>query len=181
METYLTTKKLTIRDTSKETTVANNPKAKLMYYLYCVSCVVKAPQLEKYINYKEYYNIPDSEIDTILELAKIFNPKILVEYKIFIMDETLDMQNRFIEIVNEERGIHANDEIYIEGIKVRILKLMRFKRSWVFGNYLDPYESLTRRDQNKVIDSYRNENRVYSRGQDPIEELKNCNCDCNVF
>ena len=47
MSAFLASRKLTIKDTSIDTTVPNNPKAKLMYYLACVVSVIKAPQLER--------------------------------------------------------------------------------------------------------------------------------------
>ena len=181
MSAFLTSRKLSIRDTSVDATVPNNPKARLMYYINCVASVIKAPQLERYRNYQQYYNIPDSEIDDILEIAKLFNPKVLVEIGIFILEENMDRDNRFLEITNEEMGIHVNDEIFIGGVKVRVSKLMVFKKVWVMRNYLEPYESLTRRDQNVVIQSYRDTNFVYYRRQDPLEECLDCKCDCKIF
>ena len=76
MELQLASNKLTIRDTTITVTVPDNPKAKLMYYLKCVSSVVIANQLKGYTNYKAYNSLPDSEIDYILDLARIFNYKI---------------------------------------------------------------------------------------------------------
>ena len=116
-----------------------------------------------------------------MEIAKLFNPKVLVEIGIFILEENMDRDNRFLEITNEEMGIHLNDEIFIGGVKVRVSKLMVFKKVWVMRNYLEPYESLTRRDQNVVIQSYRDTNFVYSRRQDPLEECMDCKCDCKIF
>ena len=181
MSAFLASRKLTIKDTSIDTTVPKNPKAKLMYYLHCVASVIKAPQLERYRDYQQYYNIPDSEIDDILEIAKLFNPKVLVEIGIFILSENIDGGNKFLEITNEETGIHVNDEILIGGVKVRVSKLMVFRKDWIVRNYMEPYESLTRREQNAVIQSYRNSNFVYSRKQDPFEDCMKCNCDCNIF
>ena len=181
MELQLASNKLTIRDTSKETTVPDNPKAKLMYYLHCVSCVVRANQLEGFTNYKEYDSVPDSKIDYLLDLSRIFNPKKFVELGLFIIDDNLDMGNRFYEINEEKTKFHANEQIEIGEIKVQIIKIMRFKTAWVFKNYLDPLEELTRRDQKQVINSYRDANRVYQRKQDPVEEFKDCMCGCNIF
>ena len=181
MELQLASNKLTIRDTTITVTVPDNPKAKLMYYLKCVSSVVIANQLKGYTNYKAYNSLPDSEIDYILDLARIFNPKKFVELGLFIIDENLDMENRFYEINEEKTKYHANEQIEIGEIKVQIIKIMRLRTSWVFQNYLNPLEELTRRDQKKVINSYRDANRVYQRKQDPVEEFKDCMCGCNIF
>ena len=119
--------------------------------------------------------------DTSVDATVPNNPKVLVEIGIFILEENMDRDNRFLEITNEEMGIHVNDEIFIGGVKVRVSKLMVFKKVWVMRNYLEPYESLTRRDQNVVIQSYRDTNFVYSRRQDPLEECMDCKCDCKIF
>ena len=58
--------------------------------------------------------------------------------KIFVPDESLDMNNRFIEITGESMSIHANDEIVIGGIVTKISKIMLFKSSWLFNNYYYP-------------------------------------------
>ena len=163
MSAFLASRKLTIKDTSIDTTVPNNLKAKLMYYIHCVASVIKAPQLERYRDYQ------------------LFNPKVLVEIGIFILSENIDGGNKFLEITNEETGIHVNDEILIGGVKVRVSKLMVFRKDWIVRNYLEPYEILIRREQNAVIQSYRNSNFVYSRKQDPFEDCMKCNCDCNIF
>ena len=180
MTAQLTSKKLTIKDTSTNATVPDNPKAKLMYYLDCVAIVLRTDRLQRYRNYREYYNLPDYEIDNLLEEARIFNPKAMVEVGIFILDENIDKGNRFYEITNEEMGLHINEELFIGGVRVQVLKLMVFKKIWLIRNYLEPYESLTRRNQNVLINTY-NTNRVYSRRQDPMEECMDCFCDCNIF
>ena len=104
----------------------------------------------------------------------------MVEVGVFILDENIDKGNRFYEITNEEMGLHVNEELLIGGVRVQVLKLMVFKKIWLIRNYLNPYESLTRRNQHVLINTY-NTNRVYSRRQDPIEECLDCNCDCNIF
>ena len=72
MAAQLTSKKLTIKDTTVAITIPNNPKAELMYYLDCVATVLMTDKLQRYRNYGEYYYLPDSEIDNLLEIARIF-------------------------------------------------------------------------------------------------------------
>ena len=179
MSAHFTSNKLRIRDTSNKVNIPNNPKAKLMYYLNCISCVLRTDKLGKFTNYEEYYNITDSEIDDILYLARIFNPKIMVQTGIFVLNEDLDILNRFFEITNEELGIHANDEIFIGGISVRVIKLMLFKKEWVVDNYLEPFEILSRRNEPVQVQSFVN---VYStRRYEHIPESADCRCDCNIY
>ena len=180
MAAQLTSKKLTIKDTTVAIIIPNNPKAELMYYLDCVATVLMTDKLQRYRNYGEYYYLPDSEIDNLLEIARIFNPKAMVEAGIFIADEDINGMNRFYEITNEEMGLHVNEEIFIGGVRVQVLKLMVFKQSWVIRYYIEPYASLTRRNQHVLTNTF-NTNNVYSRRQDSMEECDDCFCDCNIF
>ena len=114
-------------------------------YLNCVSVVLSTDKLDRYTNYGEYYNIPDEEIGAIIILAILFNPKIMVESKIFILDPIGESGNTFLEITNEQFGIHANDEIIIGGVSVRVRKLMLFTESWLKRNYFEPLTELDKR------------------------------------
>ena len=181
LSAQLTSNKLTIRDTSITTKVPDDPKAKLMYYIHCICCVLRTDKLDRYRNYKEYYNIPDSEIEYILELADIFNPKFLVETGVFILNEEMDDGNRFFEITDEHMGLHYNDEIVISGVRVRVLKLMFFKKNWIFKNYLEPYSILKNKHRTGFLEAYTNTSNVYSRRNDPLENCNDCNCDCNII
>ena len=181
LSAQLTSNKLTIRDTTISTVVPDDPKAKLIYYIHCICCVLRTDKLDRYRNYKEYYNIPDSEIEYILELADIFNPKFLVETGIFILNEDMDGGNRFFEIKDEHMGLHANDEIVISGVRVRVLKLMFFKKNWIFKNYLEPYSILKNKHRTGFLEAYTNTSNVYSRRNDPLENCNDCNCDCNII
>ena len=77
MAAQLTSKKLTIKDTTVAITIPNNPKAELMYYLDCVATVLMTDKLQRYRNYGEYYYLPDSEIDNLLEILKYYFIKII--------------------------------------------------------------------------------------------------------
>ena len=181
MSAHLVSNRVRIIDQSETTTVSFNPKARLMYYLYCVSRVLRTDNLEKYTDYKNFENTPDSEIDEILDLARIFNPKAMVEAGVFKLEENIDAGNKFLKITNEQTGIHADQEIFIGGITVRVLQLMLFKMTWLQRNYLEPYEKLSRREQLSVVGSFRNNNFVYSRPKDPLEQFQDCSCDCIIF
>ena len=140
MNIGLTSKRIAVRDTTREVFIPGNPKAKLMYYLNCISVVLNTNKISRYINYSQYYLIPDSEIPEIVALALLFSPEIMIKSGIFINEENLDLSNRFLEITGETIGIHANQEIVIGGIVVRVLKIMLFKKNWLINYYFDPLE-----------------------------------------
>jgi len=127
-----------VKDITVKVFVPGNPKAKLMYYLSCISKVLNTNTLNRYTNYSQYYIIPDSEISDIVELAKIFNPGIMLKLGIFIMKDFPDHANRFLEITDETMGIHANQEFVIGGIVVRVLKIMLCTKDWIQTYYYEP-------------------------------------------
>ena len=51
MNIDLASRRFTFRDTSRETFIPENPIAKLMYYLHCVSGVIDTNKLNGYTNY----------------------------------------------------------------------------------------------------------------------------------
>ncbi len=127
-----------VKDITVKVFVPGNPKAKLMYYLNCISGVLNTNKLNRYTNYSQYYYIPDSEIPDIVALATIFNPEIMIKSGIFMIDEYIDLGNRFLEITGETIGIHANQEMIIGGIVVRVLKIMLCTKTWLKNYYFEP-------------------------------------------
>ena len=138
MNIDLAEKTVTVKDITTKVIVPGNPKAKLMYYLECISVVLNTDKLNRYTNYSQYYIIPDSEISTIVELAKIFNPEEMLKLGIFILKDYIDLGNKFLEITDETMGIHANQEFVIGGIVVRVLKIMLCTKDWIQTYYYEP-------------------------------------------
>ena len=125
-------KQLEIRDTTVEVTVPNDDIARLMYYLDCVSNVVKYDGFEPYIDYKNYNYLGSDKKKSVIELAILFNPKIMVEAGVFVPTSDLDMNNRFFELMDGRMNIHADKKIVIGGITVKVLKIMVFKSCWMY-------------------------------------------------
>ena len=148
MNIDLAEKKVTVKDITTEVIVPGNPKAKLMYYLECISVVLNTDKLNRYTNYSQYYIIPDSEISTIVELAKIFNPEEMLKLGIFILKDYIDLGNKFLEITDETMGIHANQEFVIGGIVVRVLKIMLCNETWLKNYYFDPIIDISKPKRN---------------------------------
>ena len=138
MSIGLASKRFTVKDTTRQVFIPGNPKAKLMYYLNCISGVLNTNKLNRYTNYSQYYYIPDSKIPDIVALATIFNPEIMIKSGIFMIDEYIDLGNRFLEITGETIGIHANQEMVIGGIVVRVLKIMLCTKTWLKNYYFEP-------------------------------------------
>ena len=129
---------VTVKDITTKVIVPGDPKAKLMYYLNCISVVLNTDKLNRYTNYSQYYIIPDSEISTIVAFARIFNPEEMLKLGIFILEDDIDLGNKFLEITDKTMGIHANQEFVIGGIVVRVLKIMLCTKAWIQTYYYEP-------------------------------------------
>ena len=137
--------RLRIKDTSTRALVPNNDIARLMYYLKCVFTVLKCNKYSEYTNYNNFYSLSNSDINELIQLVNKFDPKIMIGAKIFLLDDDLDMGNRFIEITDETMNIHANEEIVIGGIVTKISKKMIFTSQWINNHYYNPLKRLTQR------------------------------------
>ena len=173
MNLDLATNKFTVKDTTVEVFVPGNPKAQLMYYLNCISEVLMTDKLNRYTNYQKYYLIPDSEIENIMALALIFNPKIMLESKIFILTDYLKLGNQFLEITNEKMGIHANQEMVIGGIVVRVLKVMLCTQNWITNFFYTPIDKILNPPPPQF---YLPRRRRSSYSDDDCDD-----CGCNIF
>ena len=139
--------KIRIKEDSVRASVPDNDIARLMYYLKCVSSVLKNNGLSQYTNYNKYYNLSSKEKNEVIQLANIFNPIILIKAKVFIPKEDLDMDNRFFKITDESLNFHAIEQIVIGGITTKVLSIMLFKFNWLNNNYFLPLKRLTQRQE----------------------------------
>ena len=134
-----------IKDIFTSGKVPNNDIAKLMYYLKNVFTALKCKRFSDFTNYKNYYTLSNSEINELIQLAKTFNPQIMIDKNVFILQEDLDADNKFIEITDEIMNIHPNEEILINGIITKISKLMLYKDKWLNKIYYHPLDRLNER------------------------------------
>ena len=141
--------KLTFEDFGERTTVPNNNIAKLMYYLDCVLTVIEYDRIIL-TDYKNYFVLTAEERKLVIELAKLFNPKIFIDARIFIVNPDLlpdDLGNNFLKVTDETIGVHVNEQIMIGGKTVRVLKVMVCNSSWLFKNYYNPLKAI----ENEIV------------------------------
>ena len=141
---------LGVKMTGSSTTVPDNELAKLMYYLDCVFGVIQFDGAERYTNYQEYYLLTFDEKKTVLYLAGLFNPKIMVDSYLFLVGSRFvpeGKSNQFFDITDSRIGIHVNSEVMIGGVSRRVLKVMGCTESWLNRNYFTPVETYYKRAQ----------------------------------
>ena len=154
MQATLGYNKTQVERTTTKAVVPQNDIAKLMYYLNCVATVLQYDINYRFRDYRNYFNLTQKEKDAVVVIALLFNPEILIDCKVFILDPTLlvgEFDNEFYKITDENIGIHVNEEVMIGGRQVRVLKIMACNENWIRKNYLDPIENINNRKKNVYI------------------------------
>ncbi len=175
MNIDLASKKFIVKDTTRRVFVPENPVAQLMYYLHCVSGVIDTNKLNGYTNYLQYNFFPDFKIPELIALTKLFNPEVMIKLRLFSIVDYLDLENRFLEITNETIGVHANQEVIIGGVIVRIRKIMICIKEWLLRYYYMAQrkaQNYFNRQMFSPVPIRRRNDRDYSD-----EEI----CCCNIF
>ena len=182
---------LKIEQIGKKVEVPNNDYARLMYYLESVFTVIQYDDLHKLTDYEHYYNLNATEKKMVIDLAKLFNPLIFIDAKIFIINPNLvatGYSNEFYKITDEKIGVHVNEELFIGGRAVKVLKIMACKESWINSNYINPLKNIE--NEKKRISSgtvtvyyYTDDytNRVTNNQTYSIVETNFGNCSKNTY
>ena len=146
-----------VRTFGERTRVPDDDVAKLMYYLSCVDTVINYNEIDRLSDYQNYDSLSVDDLTELFKLVILFNPEIFVEAGIFILDESLlpyDLDNQFFEITDERIGIHVNNEIFIGGRSVKVLKVMACNEDWLVRNYFRPWKNIF-----ELTERYRNSQR----------------------
>ena len=108
---------LNIKSTGRAVPAPTNKLAKLMAYLKCVFSVIQIDESTRLTEH--YYNLTKEEEQTFLGLCALFNPKVMTELSLFIVDSDLVPEgehNKFFQITDDRIGVHINSEVVIGGI-----------------------------------------------------------------
>ena len=125
--------------------VPDDEVAKLMYYLSCVDTVINYQEIDKLSDYENYDLLTADDLLELFKLVLIFNPKYFVEKGVFIINENLlpnGLGNQFYKITDERIGIHVNNEMFIGGRTVNVLKVMACNMDWLIRNYFTPWKNI---------------------------------------
>ena len=159
MSATLGINKIKVEAYGVRTTVPNDNIAKLMYYLDCVLIVIDYDRKGKLTDYSHYYNLNNEERKAVIELAILFNPKIFIDAKIFIVDPSLlpdSVGNKFYKITDETIGVHVNQQLMIGGRAVKVLNIMACDSNWLNRNYITPLERINNELRNRRVQTQQN-------------------------
>ena len=134
MSINLNYQSLAIKSTGTQVIVPNTRLARLMYYLDCVLNVIQYAQDTKYTDYQNYYLLNREDEEVVKGLCILFNPKIMLDLKLFIYEPNLippGSSNEFYEITDQRLGLHANSEVVIAGKSIKVLKMMVCDINWI--------------------------------------------------
>ena len=132
---------ISLKKTTIDVTVSNDNRARLMYYLDCVCCVLKLDddadisRLRKYNNYR----LTDDQEAQLLALCYILSPDVLINKCIFPSEDS-ERTNEFYELSAVSTRFLATRSIMIGGQQKRVQKIMTFKQSWLERNWINPIQ-----------------------------------------
>ncbi|KAL3863091.1 hypothetical protein ACJMK2_004867 [Sinanodonta woodiana] len=145
---------LGVRDIGHNVAVPNDPRAKLMYYLSCMTTVLDLnddPDLYRLTNYDAYF-LSEDNTARLLTLCLLLSPEVLLNKCIFQDDEMCeDSENKFYEISAVRKQLLLTNSIIIGGQQRAVHKIMTFKMSWLETYWREPIKALLREPKTPTI------------------------------
>lgn len=134
--------RVSLKETGRDVTVPSNCKARIMYYLDCIFCLLGKEDLPQEVlrlgRYQNYYSLSTVDCVALLALAKELSPDKLVGQVIFPSAELCgSYNNKFYDISVVSTRMVVASSIMIGGQQRRVRKIMAFKESWLRTYYLD--------------------------------------------
>ena len=136
---------LSLRSSGTAVTIANDKRARLMYYLDSMAIVLDLEANATQRRFRDFRNY--SSIQTLEEKKALFTlcymlrPEVLNDKCIFHSEE-IDNENKFVEITNQTNTFAATENVLIAGQRTRVTNIMLYKMSWIRRNYVEPMQQL---------------------------------------
>ncbi|XP_062614410.1 uncharacterized protein LOC134276158 [Saccostrea cucullata] len=132
-----------VKEFGRDVEVAENPTAKLMYYLDSICYVLNIEKTESNIrklrDYKNYRRLSNDEVDQLILLCVLFSPDVLLGKCIFPDEEMCGMDmNKFYELSAVSHRFLVTEEIVVGGQTRRVQKILFFRDIWLECFYLEP-------------------------------------------
>ncbi|CAC5379230.1 unnamed protein product [Mytilus coruscus] len=133
--------------TGQKADIPNHPKAKLMYYLYCMCDVLKLDQTEhnikRFTDYKNYNSLTSEQTHAMILLCNLLDPATLNDVCIFHDEEACgNFGNEFFKIEANRTRIAAARSVMVGNVQVAIQKFMCYKISWIKEYFIEPLRQM---------------------------------------
>lgn len=162
----------TEKDTTTRVNIDEDPRAKLMFYLDCISCVfddfytlcmeiLKEQSISKIgclLKYKNYRALTVKQCDEVLILCDVLRPSLFNNKCIFANAQKCgNLTNRFFKLEEVEKSLAIQNEIIVRGEKRHVKKIMYYDTLYLEKNYFKPMRCLEHRlkviRQGRYLDS----------------------------
>lgn len=139
-----------LRKTGSYTSVPNDPKAKLMYYLSCICNLIDLDNSDADIrrlrDYPNYWLLSEDDVTSLIVICIALKPDELMGKLLFANDEMCgNSSNEFYELSAVNHTLMVTDSVLIGGQRKRVQKIMTFRMSWLMNNYINPMKTLLER------------------------------------
>lgn len=153
----------TEKDTTTRVTIDEDPRAKLMFYLDCISCVFgdfytlcmeiineqSISNIECLLEYKNYRALTVKQCDEILILCDALRPSLFNNKCIFANAQKCgNLTNRFFKMEEVEKSLAIQNEIIVRGERRQVKKIIfrkeLFQAYAMFGISLESHYKRTR-------------------------------------
>ncbi|KAL3863095.1 hypothetical protein ACJMK2_004871 [Sinanodonta woodiana] len=180
---FLHRTELGVRDIGQSADVPNDPRAKLMYYLSCMTTVLDLndhPNLYRLTNYNAY-SLSEDDTARLIILCLLLSPEILLNKCIFQDDEMCgDSENKFYEISAVSNQLLLTNSILIGGQQRAVHKIMTFKMSWLEQHWSEPIKALLR--EPKAPSIQRDPIYIMQPPSGSSDECCDCcGCNCSIL
>ena len=136
-----------VKDTTRSTTIPDNPIAKLMYYFNCVCTCVEPDDSEtvrRFRDYSNYDRLTSDEKAQLLALCLSLSPDKLIGTIFHPAKECGEFSNAFLELSAVKTDLVVTNSLVVGGQRKNIQKIMLFKEVWMEKYYIEPLRSITR-------------------------------------
>ena len=125
---------ISVKRTTTDATVPDDPIAHLMYYFNCVNCCVEADDsdLRRLGDYKNYSRLSSAEKAQLLVLCLALSPDKLIGSIFFPVNDDTNIGTQLV----------VAESLLVGGQQKKIRKIMMFKKRWLEQHYLDPLRSI---------------------------------------
>lgn len=150
----------TVQATGRSVKVSKDPRARLMFYLSCISGVFddfytmckeilkedSLSNIECLLKYHDFRALTVKQCDKVLILCDILRPDLFNNKCIFgDAQKCGNSTNKFYKIEEVEKSLAMQNEIVVKGEKHHVKEIMYYDTSYLEDNYFEPMRLLEHR------------------------------------